>query len=84
MLSLCDTGSQECYTCDHSSTTKVQEHPYRGVSVVLLCFAINQPNSFYNIQRKWSQEVKLICSNVPTILVGTKKVKTFNLKYRIT
>ena len=38
----------------------------------LLCFAIDQADSFDNIQQKWIKELKHYRDNVPIILVGLK------------
>ena len=46
---------------------------YPDTDVILLCFSISSPNSFYSISEKWAQEVKRFCPNAPIILVGNKK-----------
>ena len=46
---------------------------YPDTDVILLCFSLENPDSFDNIQEKWIPEVKHYCPNVPIVLVGTKK-----------
>lgn len=45
---------------------------YPDSNVILVCFAIDKPDSLLNIQRKWIFELEQYCPNVPTILVGCK------------
>ncbi|XP_063050217.1 ras-related C3 botulinum toxin substrate 1-like [Engraulis encrasicolus] len=45
---------------------------YPGTDVFLLCFAVDSPESFQNISKKWAPEVKHVCPGVPFILVATK------------
>ena len=46
---------------------------YPDTDVILICFAIDSPDSLENIPEKWTPEVKHFCPNVPIILVGNKK-----------
>ena len=41
--------------------------------VILICFAIDSPDSLDNVQEKWISEVLHFCQNLPIILVGCKK-----------
>ena len=45
---------------------------YPDVHVILMCFAIDNPDSLKKIVAKWSQEVYHFSPNVPVILVGNK------------
>lgn len=43
---------------------------YQNAHVVLLCFAINCPNTFKNVNAVWYSEIKKYCPRTPIILVG--------------
>ncbi|KAG2010614.1 Rho1 GTPase, variant 2 [Coprinopsis cinerea AmutBmut pab1-1] len=45
---------------------------YPKAHVILLCFAIDSPNSLANAQSKWMPEVRHHCPEVPVVLVGCK------------
>lgn len=45
---------------------------YPDTDVILLCFAVNNIDSFINIVDKWIAEVKNNCPKCPIILVGNK------------
>ncbi|MEE6519886.1 hypothetical protein FKM82_017652 [Ascaphus truei] len=65
-LALWDTAGQEDYD-------QLRPLSYPRTDVILMCFSIDNPDSFENITEKWTPEVKHFCSNVPIILVGNKK-----------
>ena len=65
-LKLCDTASQE----DHD---RLRPLSYPDTDVILMCFAIDSPDTFKNIPKKWNPEVKHFCPNVPIVLVGNRK-----------
>ena len=44
---------------------------YTDAECVLICFAVNDKNSFYNVADKWIPEVKHFCES-PILLVGLK------------
>ncbi|GMR30180.1 hypothetical protein PMAYCL1PPCAC_00375, partial [Pristionchus mayeri] len=46
---------------------------YPETDIILIICAIDSPDSFENVERKWAHEVRQYCSNVPIILVGNKK-----------
>ena len=46
---------------------------YRDSDAVLMCFAVDNPNSLENVPTKWSPEVKQYCPSSPVILVANKK-----------
>lgn len=43
---------------------------YQNAHVVLLCFAINCPRTFKNVNAVWYSEIKKYCPRTPIILVG--------------
>ena len=45
---------------------------YPNTDIFILCFSIENPNSFQNILNKWYPEVRHHCPKIPLILVGTK------------
>uniref|UniRef100_A0A1I8HSC8 Ras-like GTP-binding protein Rho1 n=1 Tax=Macrostomum lignano TaxID=282301 RepID=A0A1I8HSC8_9PLAT len=65
-LALWDTAGQEDYD-------RLRPLSYPDTDVILMCFAIDSPDSLENIPEKWTPEVKHFCPNVPIILVGNKK-----------
>ena len=65
-LALWDTAGQEDYD-------RLRPLSYPDTDVILMCFAIDSPDSLENIPEKWIPEVKHFCPNIPVILVGNKK-----------
>jgi Ras family protein A len=65
-LALWDTAGQEDYD-------RLRPLSYPDTDVIVMCFAIDNPDSFENITEKWLPEVNHFCPNVPVVLVGTKK-----------
>ena len=65
-LALWDTAGQEDYD-------RLRPLSYPDTDVVLMCFAINNLDSFDNILEKWLPEVKHYCPNIPVVLVGCKR-----------
>ncbi|CAO3651230.1 unnamed protein product [Mucor hiemalis] len=65
-LALWDTAGQEDYD-------RVRPLSYLHTNVLLLCFAIDSPDSLDNVQEKWIEELNTYCFGVPIILVGCKK-----------
>lgn len=45
---------------------------YQHAHVVVLCFAINCPNTFKNVNAVWYSEIKRYCPRTPIVLVGTQ------------
>ena len=66
-LALWDTAGQEDYD-------RLRPLSYPDSHVILICFAIDQPDSLDNVVEKWVPEVIHFCSHprVPYILVGCK------------
>ena len=46
------------------------KYPYSHV--ILICFAVDSPDFFHNVQERWISEVMGFCAGLP-ILVGRKK-----------
>lgn len=65
-LALWDTAGQEDYD-------RLRPLSYPDTHVVLMCFSVDNPDSFENIPEKWAPEIRHFCPNVPIILVGNKK-----------
>lgn len=64
-LALWDTAGQEDYD-------RLRPLSYPDSNVILICFAINSPDTLDNVQEKWISEVLHFCQGVPIILVGCK------------
>ncbi|KAJ7730855.1 P-loop containing nucleoside triphosphate hydrolase protein [Mycena maculata] len=67
-LALWDTQGQEDY-----DRLRAILYSYCRPYVVLICFAIDNPDSLVNVQEKWVPEVMHFCAGVPIILVGCKR-----------
>jgi len=65
-LALWDTAGQEDYD-------RLRPLSYPDSHVVLICFAVDSPDSLDNVMEKWFSEVNHFCPNIPTVLVGCKK-----------
>ena len=66
-LTLWDTAGQEDYD-------RLRPLSYPGTDVVVMCFAIDSPDSLQNIPGKWLNEIRHFCEpNVPIVLAGNKK-----------
>ena len=64
-LALWDTAGQEDYA-------HIRPLSYEGAHVVLLCFSVDNLDSFENVPVKWVPEMKQYCPKVPYIIVGCK------------
>ncbi len=64
-LALWDTAGQEDYD-------RLRPLSYPDSNVILICFAVDLPDSLDNVQEKWISEVLHFCQSVPIILVGCK------------
>ncbi|CEI88557.1 Putative Ras like family, member A [Rhizopus microsporus] len=65
-LALWDTAGQEDYD-------RLRPLSYFETDAVIICFAVDNMNSFQNVRDKWLPEVKHYCgNNVSLVLVGLK------------
>lgn len=65
-LALWDTAGQEDYD-------RLRPLSYPDSHVILVCFAVDSPDSLDNVQEKWISEVNHFCPGIPIILVACKK-----------
>ena len=65
-LAFWDTVSQEDYD-------RLRPLSYSDSDVILMCFSVENRDSFENIHAKWVPEVRHFCPNVPFLLIATKK-----------
>ena len=65
-LALWDTAGQEDYD-------RLRPLSYPDTDVILICFSVDNPDSFENISEKWLPEIVHFCPTVPIVLVGNKK-----------
>jgi len=65
-FNLSDTPGQEDYD-------KLRPLNYPDSHVILICFSVDNPNSFKNVEYVWVPEVYHFCPNLPVILVCCKK-----------
>ena len=64
-LALWDTAGQEEYEI-------LRPLSYPNTDVVLLCFSVDNRDSFENAMQKWIPEVRHFCPKTAILLVGTK------------
>ncbi|KAE9993713.1 hypothetical protein EG327_003723 [Venturia inaequalis] len=64
-IALWDTAGQEDYD-------RLRPLSYPDTDVVLICFAIDNPDSLVNVQEKWILEIRRFLPKTPVILVGLK------------
>ena len=64
-MALWDTAGQEDYEL-------LRPLSYPNTDVLVVCFAINNRDSFENVSQKWIPEVRHHCPKTPIVLVGTK------------
>lgn len=60
-------------TACHEDDNRLRPLSYPDSNVVLICFAIDSPDSLHNVWKKWIDESLHFNPNVPHILVGLKK-----------
>ncbi|KAF8535558.1 P-loop containing nucleoside triphosphate hydrolase protein [Trichophaea hybrida] len=65
-LALWDTAGQEDYE-------RLRPLAYAKAHVILIGYAIDNPDSLENVQNKWMEEAQERCPGIPIILVGLKK-----------
>jgi len=64
-LTLWDTAGQEEYD-------RLRPLSYPSTDVILICFAVDRPESLHNVEGAWATEVRHFCRGVPIVLVGNK------------
>lgn len=64
-LALWDTAGQEDYD-------RLRPLSYPDVDVLLVCYAVDSPDTLENVPEKWVPEVRHFCPNTPFVLVGCK------------
>lgn len=64
-LALWDTAGQEDYS-------HIRPLSYQDAHVFLICFAVDNRDSFENVEAKWVPEMRHYCANVPYVIVGCK------------
>eukprot|EP01147_Barroeca_monosierra_P002444 gene2444-5384_t len=64
-MALWDTAGQEDYA-------HIRPLSYESAHVFLICFAVDNRDSFENIESKWVPEMKSYCPKVPYIIIGCK------------
>ncbi|CAK7902411.1 GTP-binding protein Rho1p [[Candida] anglica] len=72
-LALWDTVAQEEYD-------KLRPLSYVHVDVLLICFAVDSPDSLENVQEKWITEIEYHCENIPILLIACKTDLRFDPK----
>ncbi|KDN33622.1 hypothetical protein RSAG8_13286, partial [Rhizoctonia solani AG-8 WAC10335] len=65
-LELWNTGGQQDYG-------RLRPLSYTDSHVVLVCFAIDSPDSLDNVHKRWISDARRFCPGVPILLVGCKK-----------
>ena len=58
-----DTAGQEEYE-------RLRPLFYRDSDIILICYCVDNRESFDNIMDKWFPDLKYFCPKVPTILIG--------------
>ena len=64
-FALWDTAGQEDYE-------QLRPLSYPNTDVIVICFSIDNCDSFANVSLKWIPEVRHFCRGTPIVLVGTK------------
>jgi len=59
-------------TCTAEEYERLRPLCYHGANAILLCFAIDSPDSLDSVTTKWVPEVLRYCAGVPLVLVGCK------------
>jgi len=65
-LELWDTAGQEDYD-------RLRPLSYPDSHVILICFAISEPETLLNVREKWISEVLHYCPGLPILLIGCKR-----------
>jgi len=65
-LALWDTAGQEDYD-------RLRPLSYPDSHAIMICFAVDSPDSLLNVVIKWISEVSHFCSGLPIVLAGFKR-----------
>ena len=65
MIGFWDTAGQEDYD-------RLRPLSYSDTDVFLVCFSVDSPGSFENVEHKWYPEVRYFSPMAPIVLVGLK------------
>ncbi|XP_063443754.1 ras-related C3 botulinum toxin substrate 1-like isoform X2 [Mytilus trossulus] len=60
-------------TCGNADYNKLRPVSLPDTDVCLLCFSLDDPDSFTFVEEKVYPDIKRLCPNTLTLLVGTKK-----------
>ncbi|CAE6424823.1 unnamed protein product [Rhizoctonia solani] len=61
------------HTSGEENYDRLRPLAYPDSHVILICFAVDSPDSLFNAQKRWTSEARSLCPGVPIILVGCKK-----------
>ena len=64
-IQIWDTAGQEDYD-------RLRPLSYSSTDVFLVCYSVNEPTSFQNVEKKWLSELRDYAPDVPIVLVATK------------
>lgn len=73
-LALWDTAGQEEYS-------RLRPLSYTGADILMVCYAVDNPESLRNVEKTWFTEVKHFCPGAPIMLVGLKS-DLYNSEHR--
>lgn len=66
-------GFKRCRALMHNAQ-RLRPLSYAKSHVILICFALDTPDSLENVTVKWNEEVRSICGpSIPVLLVGCKR-----------
>lgn len=76
-LTLWDTAGQEEYE-------RLRPFSYSKADIIIIGFAIDDPESLVNARNKWSEEVLRYCPEAPVVLCGLKRdLRTMENQHRM-
>jgi Ras family protein A len=61
------------YSTGQEDYDRLRPLSYPDSHVILICYAVDSPDSLDNVQEKWISEVLHFCAGLPIILVGLKR-----------
>ncbi|KAJ3276376.1 hypothetical protein HDV01_004999 [Terramyces sp. JEL0728] len=60
-------------TAGSNAFDRLRPYSYEGITQVVICFSLNDPESFHQIEEKWYPEVIYYAKSKPIMLLGLKK-----------